>query len=64
MYIYISYFLYIYIYIYFLPNLGVSLGGDVLQSDVTFVCTLLLCKNERLYWHIVLHLLFKICFYK
>ncbi len=39
----------------FCPTLGHHQSGKGMyyKSDVTFVCTLLLCKNERLYWCIV-----------
>ena len=43
----------------FCSTLGHHQGRMYYKSDVTFVCTLLLCKNERLYCCIVWHLLFK-----
>ena len=41
----------------FCPILGHHQGMMYYKSDVTFVCTLLLCKNELLYCCIVYHLL-------
>ena len=43
----------------FCPTLGHHQGRMYHKSDVTFVRTLLLCKNKRLYWCIVLRLLFE-----
>ena len=37
----------------FCPTLGHQPGRMYNKGDVTFVCTLLLCKNERLYCCIV-----------
>ena len=43
----------------FLPTLSNHQGRMYYKSDVTFVCTLLLCKNEHFYCCIVKSLLFE-----
>ena len=43
----------------FSPTLRHHQGKMYYKSYVAFVCTLLLCKNERLYWCIVWRILFK-----
>ena len=43
----------------FCPTLGHHQGRMYYKSDITFVCTLLLCKTERLYCCIMYRLLFE-----
>ena len=46
----------------FYPTLGYHQGRMYYKSDITFVCILLLCKNERLYCCTLKRLLFKFVF--